>query len=398
MGVNYHSSISTATLWKPSDINPRFSDLDEALTLERSAVIGCNGGGLAWDSTAGILSWSSEMKIVFADPDNGKMVLNIIAAGAATVPVNNIVYAPLSTVSGSTVSVTYVAFSTASTALIPANNMIFGVVDTNVDFHPHKLFPSLSAMLNTAIGSSLIQHNVTSTAYHIGPSTFTEDNVIVFSSVGLPKDGGYAIADWTSQIAAITTHARQHNIDATADHVGTITEGNVIVGSSVGLFRDSSVALSAITTHAQQHALDSTADHTGTITDNNIVLGSTEGLIKDSGRAISGLLGGREATMTCSAAVTVDFSTAETQVMVLTTNCTVTLSTVGITDGQVYRLRIQQDGTGAWALTWDAGVAIHWRNSTVGPTITTSAGYSDWLTFVRSQSTWYADAAQNFAG
>jgi hypothetical protein len=194
----------------------------------------------------------------------------------------------------------------------------------------------------------------------------------------------------------MATHAQQHAIDATADHTGTITEGNIVVGSSVGLFRDSSVSLAAITTHAQQHAIDSTADHTGSIVDGNIVLGSTDGLIKDSGRAITSLLGGREATMTCSAAVTVDFTTAETQVLQLTTNCTVTISTVGVNNGQVYRMRVHQDATGGWALTWTN--TIHWRNATVAPTITTSGGYTDILTFLRSNSSWYADAAQNFAG
>ena len=386
MGANYHSSFSTLTLWKPSDMNPIVGGLDAAITYNKT-LIQCCGGDLEWDDTA--LHWSLDMKIVYANPEDGKMIVNVLEAGSLAIPANNIAYADLTTVSGATISATYVAFSTGSTALVPETRVILGAVNTALDFYPRDIIPSLEAMLNTAIGSSLVQHNVTATAYHVAPSTFSEDNIMVFSSVGLVKDSGKGISE-------ITTHAIQHNIDSTADHVGTVTENNVIVGSSMGLYKDCGKAYTEFTTHAIQHSLDSTADHTGTITDDNIVLGSTDGLVKDSGRNLTEFMGARETTLTCSAEVTVDFSTAETQVLELTTDCTVKLSTAGITNGQVYRLRITQDGTGAWSLSWDATNTIYWRNSSVAPTITTAASKTDWLTFIRSASVWYADAAQNF--
>ena len=391
MGVNYHSSYSTLTLLKPSGLNPPIEDLDAALTYEKTAILACNGGSLSWDSTSGTLGWTTTMKVLFADPGDGKMVVNLCASGSIAIPANNVAFINLSTVDSATVSVTYTSYSTASTALIGEARFVLGAVDADLHFHPEKLIPHLEQMLNTAIGSSIIQHNVTSTSYHIGPSTFTEDNIMVFSSVGLPKDGG-------SPIATYATHAQQHAINSSLDHSGTIVENNIVIGSSAGLPIDSGKAISDFSTVAVQHTISDTAYHVGTAVAANLFIASTGGAPIDSGRAISGLLGGREATITCSAEVTVDFSTAETQVMVLTTNCTVTLSTVGIADGQVYRLRVNQDATGGWALTFNSSQTIHWRNATISPTITTVADYSDWLTFVRSQSTWYADAAQNFGG
>jgi len=62
-------------------------------------------------------------------------------------------------------------------------------------------------------------------------------------------------------------------------------------------------------------------------------------------------------------------------------------------DGHVYRLRLVQDGTGSRAVDWKD--TIKWRGGSA-PTLTGTASYSDFITLVRSNGTWFADASLNF--
>lgn len=107
-----------------------------------------------------------------------------------------------------------------------------------------------------------------------------------------------------------------------------------------------------------------------------------------------GALAGREATIACAATFAVDFSAAESPVVVLTTNSSCIISNGS--NGQVYRLRVQQDSTGNWTLAIGATAgSIRWRGG-VAPTISTGATVSDVLTFFRSNGTWFADSATGF--
>lgn len=107
-----------------------------------------------------------------------------------------------------------------------------------------------------------------------------------------------------------------------------------------------------------------------------------------------GALAGREATITCAATFAVDFGAAESPVVVLTTNSSCVISNGS--NGQVYRLRVQQDSTGNWTLAIGATAgSIRWRGGSA-PTISTGATVSDVLTFFRSNGTWFADSATGF--
>ncbi|NIT55852.1 MAG: hypothetical protein GWN00_06330 [Aliifodinibius sp.] len=337
----FHSSYTTSTLFKTADMNPPLEDLDNTLARIKIQQIHCDGS-ILWNNSSGELTWDAPLRIVAIDPGDGKMFTNVIASATLTLSTGHIVYADLSTVDGSTITATYVAFSTASTALQPSSRVVLGMVNTSqLEFFSNKLIPSLSQMFATA-----------------------------------------------------STVVGQHDIDSTSAHVGTVAENNVIIGSSVGLMKDCGKAYTEFTTHAQQHDINSTADHTGTATENNLLMASSNGLPVDSSYSVSDMLKGRESSITCASTFTVNFSTAETQFIELTTNSSCIIS--GGVNGQVYRLRVTQDATGNWTLAIGATAGtISWAGG-AAPTITTAASKSDWLTFVRSNGTWFADARQNF--
>lgn len=110
--------------------------------------------------------------------------------------------------------------------------------------------------------------------------------------------------------------------------------------------------------------------------------------------SLTAMIGG-ETSASCSAVTTINFDVSPIKYMQITTNSSIVLS--GGVNGQAYRLRLTQGATGGWAITWDAGVTIRWAGGSP-PTITTAAGYSDWITLVKSNTTWYGSVSQNYPG
>jgi hypothetical protein len=137
MGTNYHTAYTTATLFHETEMNPPLSDLDAAITAQRSMMI--DGGDIGWDSTVGTLSWTLPMKFLLVDPADGKMILNEMASGSITIPASRLAYVDLSTVNSATVSATYIALSTASTSLVPGTRFLLGHVNTALQFYPISL-------------------------------------------------------------------------------------------------------------------------------------------------------------------------------------------------------------------------------------------------------------------
>ena len=137
MGSNYHTSYTTATKFHTDDLNVPLEDLDKKISFDQCYVY--HTGNHSWDSTNGELTWSTVMKIVFPDPVDGKMLINVIASSTLTVPGGSLVYTDLSTVQGDTVTVAYAAITTASTAIIPVNRLILGVVNTALIFYDNAL-------------------------------------------------------------------------------------------------------------------------------------------------------------------------------------------------------------------------------------------------------------------
>lgn len=372
MGHLYHSSITTATMFHADDLNPPLSTIDKAISFAKNSLMS-DGGDISWDSTAGTLSWSKPIVITVIDPDSGNMALNTLASGNITIPQSNYAYIDLSTANGATVSATYVAFSATATAiataLVPANRFVLGAVDTSLDFYSKGLSLPLRNILNS-LSTFTGQHVIDSSAAHT--STATEGNIFIASSAGLPVDGSVALSGITSTIAALAT----------------------AIGINQSSIAANSAAIAAISTHARQHVIDSSADHTSTAGSSEILIADANGLPVGSGRQLDSYRGARESSLTCAATFTIDFSTAETRFVMLTTNASAIVS--GGSNGHLYRLRVQQDATGNWTLALGATAnSIRWEGGTP-PTITTSATVSDLIELLRSNGTWFGSIKQNF--
>ena len=267
MGILFtgYSTSAPKTAFTKASMEVPLKELDEAILGAKTPLITCSGN-ITFDSTSGVLAWDAPIRIFAASSADGKMFTNVVSSGSVTLETGDVLYADLVS-SVATASLSTVAYSTASTALIPKNRILLGMVDsTTLEFYGRGLQPSLRRMT--------------------APSTI--------ASTAIP----------------------------------------------------------------------------------------------------SGALAGREATITCAATFAVDFSAAESPVVVLTTNSSCVISNGS--NGQVYRLRVQQDSTGNWTLAIGATAgSIRWRGGSA-PTISTGATVSDVLTFFRSNGTWFADSATGF--
>lgn len=115
---------------------------------------------------------------------------------------------------------------------------------------------------------------------------------------------------------------------------------------------------------------------------NNYVPGVSSGLVP-----AAGLPPGETYTNTAASgagAVTIDFSTAALQRLVLTGNCALTLTAATLP--QTCILMLVQDGTGTRIPTWST--TIKWAGGTA-PTLSTAINSVDILTFARINSVWY---------
>lgn len=143
------------------------------------------------------------------------------------------------------------------------------------------------------------------------------------------------------------------------------------------------------------HQIDSSSVHTSTAGASGIMIGDANGLPIDSGRQLEEYAGARESSLTCAATFTIDFSTAETRFVVLTTNASAVIE--GGVNGHTYTLRVQQDATGNWTLALGATAnTIKWLGG-AAPTITTAATVSDVISLLRSNGTWFGSYTQAHA-
>lgn len=88
-----------------------------------------------------------------------------------------------------------------------------------------------------------------------------------------------------------------------------------------------------------------------------------------------------EQEVTYSATITVDFSLGATAYVDLTGNCTI--SVTNLVAGHVYRLCLVQAGSGSYDVTAWTGVDM-WQDGSE-PTLTTTVGHEDWVTFVKKR-------------
>lgn len=84
------------------------------------------------------------------------------------------------------------------------------------------------------------------------------------------------------------------------------------------------------------------------------------------------------------ATLTIDFSTASSQLVTMTASCTFTFSNT--LAGGTYLLRLVQGGTGSYTVTWPA--AVKWPGGTA-PTLSTTVGATDIITLYFDGTSYY---------
>ena len=130
---NFHSSFTTASKFHTDDMNPPLQSLDDAISLNTRAFL-INNGGYTWDSTAGVLAWSTVLEVIFPKPSDGKMISNSVTATSMTISGRSVAYISLST-SSAIVTATFATYSTASTVLASDDIFVLGVVSSGLSFY-----------------------------------------------------------------------------------------------------------------------------------------------------------------------------------------------------------------------------------------------------------------------
>ena len=89
--------------------------------------------------------------------------------------------------------------------------------------------------------------------------------------------------------------------------------------------------------------------------------------------------------------LTIDLDAAASQKITMTASCTFTITNPEI--GGTYVLKIVQDGTGGWAITWPA--TVKWPSNTI-PTFDTTAAHASIVTLYWDGTDYFASAATGY--
>lgn len=241
MGINYHTPLTEGASFKPTSLNPPFSELDRAITYLKNVIVHCDGS-ITYNKATGQLAWSDTLRIIF-NREDGDACENTVAAGNVTVNDNEFAYVDLSETDGQAISVSTAAVTTdAASNFIDYNRLVLAYRNSGSD----ELFPVYLKPIWGTAGTHSRLHDIDSTADHNGVSGATENNLISFDANGLPKDSSIASTDVSDAVSK--KHDRDHDIDSTADHNGVsgATEDNVISFDANGLPKDSGIASSKI--------------------------------------------------------------------------------------------------------------------------------------------------------
>ncbi len=110
----------------------------------------------------------------------------------------------------------------------------------------------------------------------------------------------------------------------------------------------------------------------------------------DASSAAVTKLGGIDYSLTYNNTLAINWNNGSTQYVILTGSPTISFSNPS--NGQVYRIRLIQDGTGSRTATWPT---ITWAGGSA-PTLTTTINKQDIVTLLYSNGVYYADCVKNF--
>lgn len=152
MGSNFHTPWTTATTFTTGSMNPVPAALDKGITYLKNLIVHCDGD---ISFSAGILSWSGTLRILFTRED-GTMIQNTVNAGTRTLSANQFAYVDLNETNDTVITVGAAAITTGSASNTKAvNRVVLGYVNsTNGDFFPVNLHMPLSAGVSPSASKS----------------------------------------------------------------------------------------------------------------------------------------------------------------------------------------------------------------------------------------------------
>lgn len=128
------------------------------------------------------------------------------------------------------------------------------------------------------------------------------------------------------------------------------------------------------------------------IFDRRILINAEASGLLPANVSVGGKLAFTHFTVTWATPVAIDFTPGDTAKITLGGNTTIIFS--GTLTGKYYTIMLTQDGTGSRTVTWPGGVK--WPGS-VTPTLTTTAGRTDIVTFYYDGTSYYASIILNYS-
>jgi len=120
------------------------------------------------------------------------------------------------------------------------------------------------------------------------------------------------------------------------------------------------------------------------------------------GGAVSSSIETADASVNSGASYVIPDSCGDVVRITLTATCTITLPTLTLATNQVrgVEVRLLQNGTGGYTVTWAApgGYSILWDYSGVAPSLNTGANKSTWILFRYLQGSTVIAGQESFRG
>jgi hypothetical protein len=204
MGTNYHTAWTTATAFKPADLNPALASLDKSITYLRNLIIHSDGA-ITYTAGTGVLDWAGTLRIIF-NTEAGDAVENTVATANITLADNEFAYVDLNETDGTVLTMQKAAVTTASASnFVTFNRVVMGYRNTT----SNEYFGSNLHLVGAAAGSGSATKYISFTVASDG--TWDNEAVPIFQT---------AVAITISQVDAAvlgsTTPILTYNIEERA--------------------------------------------------------------------------------------------------------------------------------------------------------------------------------------
>ncbi|MDH4319958.1 MAG: DUF1349 domain-containing protein [Desulfobulbaceae bacterium] len=181
MGTNFHTAPTTATKWKPADVEAFLSTLDQAITYGKNVIVHCDG--LVTYNKTGKLAWASTLRITFNRAD-GKAVQNTVAAGSITLADGEFAYLDLNETDATALTMAKAAVTTgAASNFIAYNRLVLGYRNAASDeFFPVNLHLAIEPGFNDDFDEDPVTTTGLTWGYKAG--LFRNDNAVYSKAAG----------------------------------------------------------------------------------------------------------------------------------------------------------------------------------------------------------------------